>query len=78
MSPAPRAQDQYWARNCAAVHSSLRERSVMVAAKFFDDIYYDNAYYAKVGLLSQRLRCLGTHDSVRGLFHRWAAFRQPR
>jgi hypothetical protein len=22
--------------------------SVMVAAKFFDDIYYDNAYYAKV------------------------------
>lgn len=23
--------------------------SVMVAAKFFDDIYYDNAYYAKVG-----------------------------
>ena len=38
-----------WARNCTAVHSSLRERSVMVAAKFFDDIYYDNAYYAKVG-----------------------------
>jgi hypothetical protein len=25
-------------------------RSVMVAAKFFDDIYYDNAYYAKVGI----------------------------
>ena len=24
--------------------------SVMVAAKFFDDIYYDNAYYAKVCL----------------------------
>ena len=23
--------------------------SVMVAAKFYDDIYYDNAYYAKVG-----------------------------
>merc|ERR1712166_777385 len=23
--------------------------SVMVSAKFFDDIYYDNAYYAKVG-----------------------------
>ena len=23
-------------------------RSVMVSAKFFDDIYYDNNYYAKV------------------------------
>ena len=26
--------------------------SVMVAAKFFDDIYYDNAYYAKVCALA--------------------------
>ena len=26
--------------------------SLMVAAKFFDDIYYDNAYYAKVCALA--------------------------
>ncbi|XP_012437542.1 cyclin-U4-1 [Gossypium raimondii] len=28
--------------------------SVMVAAKFMDDIYYNNAYYAKVGGISRR------------------------
>jgi len=35
-------------RRCRLRRRQCDGRSVMVAAKFFDDIYYDNAYYAKV------------------------------
>ncbi len=28
---------------------SLFPRSIMLASKFFDDVYYNNAYYARVG-----------------------------
>ena len=27
-------------------------RSIMLASKFFDDVYYNNAYYARVGGIS--------------------------
>ncbi|RAL46191.1 hypothetical protein DM860_016624 [Cuscuta australis] len=44
--------------------------SVMVAAKFMDDMYYNNAYYAKVGGISTREMNLLEVDFLFGLgFH---------
>ncbi|XP_014516152.1 cyclin-U4-1 [Vigna radiata var. radiata] len=44
--------------------------SVMVAAKFMDDMYYNNAYYAKVGGISKREMNVLELDFLFGLgFH---------
>lgn len=40
------------ARRSPRLAPRLRARSVMLASKFFDDLYYNNAYYARVGGIS--------------------------
>jgi hypothetical protein len=34
------------------LNRNLTHRSIMLASKFFDDVYYNNAYYARVGGIS--------------------------